>query len=148
MLFIRNFQSSIVYVQLNIGYNGIITHTQNVQYLKSNFKLGDILNFVVDKLDIDKKRYILYYNDNKDNVLSNINKNTDNNANYIIKLNVSEKSFYPKSFLKMINEDKNNENINDNHKKIVGEISIYNNECNNKFDEKKEEQSIYDNSHQ
>ena len=51
---IKNFQHHCVYVQLNIGYIGIVDIFSCVQYLTEKYKLGDIVDFTI--LDIDNKK--------------------------------------------------------------------------------------------
>ena len=62
-------------------------------------------------MDKNKKRYIL-----------EISNDNYKNKKLFESLNVEEKSFYPKSYLKIINNDKENL-INDNRK----EVNIYSN---------------------
>ena len=53
---IKNFQKHCVYIQLNIGYTGIVDTFSSVLFLKENFKLGDIADFVV--IDVNKNRLL------------------------------------------------------------------------------------------
>jgi len=52
---IKNFQNYCVYIQLNIGYIGIVDVFPSVQILKDNYKLGDIVDFTIIKIDNKKK---------------------------------------------------------------------------------------------
>ena len=56
---IKNFQNYCVYIQLNIGYIGIVDKPSTVQNLKEKYKLGDIIDFIINKIDNKKKRMIL-----------------------------------------------------------------------------------------
>ena len=109
----RNYQHYCVFIQLNIGYIGIVLNEQSVEILKSKYSLGDIINFKVVELDQSKKRYVLDINEKEDD--------DKENCKLITKLNVCEKSFYPQSYLKKVN---NNE-INDKKEYDRKEISIY-----------------------
>ena len=53
---IKNFQHKCVFVQLNIGYMGIVTEAESVSTLKEKFKLGDITNFIVQDVEEKKKK--------------------------------------------------------------------------------------------
>ena len=63
---IKNFQHKCVFVQLNIGFMGIVTETESVSVLKEKYKLGDITDFIVQEVEEKKKKLILVLNtDNK-----------------------------------------------------------------------------------
>ena len=123
----RNYQNSCVFIQLNIGYIGIVINSKSVEILKTKYNLGDIISFKVIELDQNKKRYVLDINSNNNNV--EYNNMIKNDNNYLTKsLNVCEKSFYPLSYLKLV-EGKNKKNENDKNvnNKISNnkEISLY-----------------------
>jgi predicted RNA-binding protein with RPS1 domain len=126
---IKNFQKFCVFVQLNIGYMGVVYKSSSVKLIKQNYKLGDIINFHIVHVEHSKKKYVLDINED------NIKSEPDTNINYIKKseskinlfsnklklldnINISEKSFYPKSYLANQNKENNNSitqnNINSN----------------------------------
>ena len=55
---IKNFQHKCVFVQLNIGFMGIVTETESVSVLKEKYKLGDITDFIVQEVEEKKKKLI------------------------------------------------------------------------------------------
>ena len=130
---IKNFQIHCVYVQLNIGYIGIINAFPSVQILKDNYKLGDILDFTIIKIDNKKKRMMLDLSEankekNEINIdFKNIDEtklNSDNKTssiNLVHGLNINKESFFPKSY------NRNNNNINN--------INYYNEYDNNTYNQ-------------
>ena len=114
---IKNILNFCIFVQLNIGYMGVVYKSSSVKLIKQKYKLGDIISFHIVHVDHSKKKYVLDINeDNKDIESENINyikKSESKNDlfNNKIKLwdniNISEKSFYPKSFL--ANQNKEND---------------------------------------
>ena len=107
----RNYQNHCVFIQLNIGYIGIVVNLKTVEILKKKYNLGDIISFKVIELDQNKKRYVLdIYNNNTEYVKENNNTQELSTTS----LNVCEKSFYPRSYLKLV-EGNNNNNINNNN---------------------------------
>ena len=46
---IKNFQNNCVYVQLNLGYIGIVDFFNSVQILTDKYKLGDFVDFTIIK---------------------------------------------------------------------------------------------------
>ena len=80
---------------MNIGYIGIVINIKSVEILKTKYSLGDIIDFKVVELDKNKKRYVLDIEQNKID--------DDNSSMLVNNLNVCEKSFYPQSYLKMVN---------------------------------------------
>ena len=127
---IKNFQNYCVYIQLNIGYIGIVDKPSTVQNLKEKYKLGDIIDLIINKIDNKKKRMILDIEEDKINDMikleeeykldiGNNNKGSINNANTINLvhgLNINKESFFPKSYnrndKKNNNETKSNNNLN------------------------------------
>jgi hypothetical protein len=110
----RNYQNHCVFIQLNIGYIGIVVNLKTVEILKKKYHLGDIISFKVIELDQNKKRYVLdIYNNNTEYVKENNNTQELSTTS----LNVCEKSFYPRSYLKLVegNNNNNNNNINSNN---------------------------------
>ena len=122
---IKNFQNHCVYVQLNIGYIGIVDVFPSVQILKDRYKLGDIIDFTIIKIDNKKKRMMLDLAENK-NEINEINPdiknkeeiklisndNINNNAlNLIHGLNINKESFFPKSYNRN-SQSNTNTNIN------------------------------------
>ena len=121
---IKNFQHRCIFVQLNIGYIGIVTGYNSISLLKSKYNLGDIIEFQIISIENDKKRLILDIYNSKENFFGEEeekNKNIESNNNNIYdKLNINKKSFFPKSFL---NKSKNKPSslgleINNNHPKL------------------------------
>jgi hypothetical protein len=87
-----------------------------VEILKKKYNLGDIINFKVIELDQNKKRYVLdiYNNNNTSSQISEYVK--DNNQEIsTTSLNVCEKSFYPRSYLKLVEGNNNNINNSNNN---------------------------------
>ena len=113
---IKNFQNYCVYIQLNIGYIGIVDVFPSVQILKDNYKLGDIVDFTIIKIDNKKKRMMLDLSDNNSNkkeinIKPKEKQNGENSSlNLIHGLNINKESFFPKSY----NRDKNASNNNNN----------------------------------
>ena len=114
---IKNILNFCIFVQLNIGYMGVVYKSSSVKLIKQKYKLGDIISFNIVHVDHSKKKYVLDINDDNNDIESeNINyikKSESKNDlfNNRIKLwdniNISEKSFYPKSFL--ANQNKEND---------------------------------------
>ena len=107
----RNYQNHCVFIQLNIGYIGIVVNLKTVEILKKKYNLGDIISFKVIELDQNKKRYVL-------DIYNNTEYAKENNNNQELSttsLNVCEKSFYPRSYLKLVEGNNNNNNINSNN---------------------------------
>ena len=135
--FIKNFQNHCVYVQLNIGYIGIVDVFPSVQILKDRYKLGDIIDFTIIKIDNKKKRMMLDLAENKNeiNEINPVIKNKEeiklisndniiNNASNLIHgLNINKESFFPKSY---------NRNSQSNHNTNINYIN-YNEYENNVF---------------
>lgn len=124
---IKNFQNFCVFVQLNIGYVGVVYKSSSVKLIKQKYKLGDIISFHIVQVEHSKKKYVLDINED--------NKIDDENINFFKKsesknnlfsdrlkiwdnINISEKGFYPKSYLANQNKENNNtysqNNINSN----------------------------------
>ena len=134
---IKNFQNHCVYVQLNIGYIGIVDVFPSVQILKDRYKLGDIIDFTIIKIDNKKKRMMLDLAENKNeiNEINPVIKNKEeiklisndniiNNASNLIHgLNINKESFFPKSY---------NRNSQSNHNTNINYIN-YNEYENNAF---------------
>ena len=114
----RNYQNHCVFIQLNIGYIGIVINLKTVEILKKKYNLGDIINFKVIELDQNKKRYVLdIYNNNtsSSHISEYVKENNNNQELSTTSLNVCEKSFYPRSYLKLVEgNNNNNNNINSN----------------------------------
>ena len=125
---IKNFQHKCVFIQLNIGYMGIVTEGDSISKLKEKYKLGDITDFIIQEVEEKKKRLVLSLFNEKNN-----NNNLRENLKAIIKkkekeekqkkneignklshesLNINKKSFYPKNYINnkyyTINTDVNN----------------------------------------
>ena len=114
---IKNFQHKCVFIQLNIGYMGIVTEVESVSALKEKFKLGDISTFIVQEVEEKKKRLVLnlFNEKNEKNNSSNLRESlkaiikkkeredkAKNNeiGNKLIheNLNINKKGFYPKNY--------------------------------------------------
>ena len=98
---IKNFQHRCVFVQLNIGYIGIVSDINSISFLKIKYNLGDIIEFKILEIENDKKRLILdIYNKPKEKSYGEEEEKNkiETNAKHE-KLNVNKKSFYPKSYL-------------------------------------------------
>ena len=120
---IKNFQHKCIFIQLNIGFMGIVTDTQSVSTLKEKYKLGDITDFIIHEIEDKKKKLILILS-NENNAANNISNNISNNnirenLKAIIKkkekeekskkdeidnkslhegININKKGFYPKNY--------------------------------------------------
>ena len=122
---IKNFQNFCIFVQLNIGYMGVVYKSSSVNLIKQKYKLGDIITFKIIHVEHSKRKYVLDINEEndspeKDNI--NFNKKSESkNIKIWDKINISEKSFYPKSYLANQNKENNNpmspnvKNYNINH---------------------------------
>ena len=125
---IKNFQKFCIFVQLNIGYTGVVYKSSSINLIKQKYKLGDIINFHIVYVEHSKKKYVLDIDEeNIKNGSDSIdyakqnevkNKKFSINSKLCDNLNISEKSFYPKSYLANQNKENNNlitwNNINDN----------------------------------
>ena len=128
---IKNIQHHCIYVQLNIGYIGIIDNFSTVQIMSEKYKLGDIVDFTILDIENKRKRMILDVvdksNDNKDiedeknnninnNNFSNpenINLNNKSGINPLIQgLNINKERFFPKSYIQNIKNGINYNYIN------------------------------------
>ena len=153
---IKNFQNHCVYIQLNIGYIGIIDVYPSVQILSEKFKLGDIVDFVIIKIDNKKKRMMLDLNENKkENNIINLNKKNQEEIKIISDdknissklvhgLNINKESFFPKSYNRNNKSNQNNNNyINYNN----FDNSTYNNnyQYNSYFDKNNINNNYYEN---
>ena len=110
---IKNFQQYCVFVQLNIGYIGIVNLYKSVQILEEKYKLGDIIDFVIIDIDNKKKKLLLnipniedeqnlkidnYINENTI-IDENMQNNTINSNILLSGVNIEKESFYPKSYI-------------------------------------------------
>lgn len=114
-----------MYVQLNIGYIGVIEDKEKVAELKEKYRLGDIVTFKVSGFDSFRKRYFLDLSE-KQSDNNNYYNNKYNKAHTL--LNVEEKCFYPKSFLiqnNMMNNNNNNQ-VNNYYNSNYLEAKKYN----------------------
>ena len=124
---IKNFQHKCVFVQLNMGFIGIVTETESVSVSKEKYKLGDITDFIVQEVEEKKKKLnLVLCNENKSgNIRENLKaiikrkekeEKMKNNeiGNKIIheSLNINKKGFYPKNYINnkyhFINNNNNN----------------------------------------
>jgi len=157
---IKNFQNHCVYIQLNIGYIGIIDFFPSVQILKEKYKLGDIIDFTIVKIDNKKKRMMLDLVDNKKEknennlnikyneeikLISNDNIN-NNSSNLIHGLNINKESFFPKSY----NRSKNNSNNSNNYTNFNDfDNNVFkNNYQYNNYSNKNTNQNYYNNNYE
>ena len=122
---IKNFQHHCVYVQLNIGYIGIVDIFSCVQYLTEKYKLGDIVDFTILDIDNKKKRMMLDICDKKSIKDNNIEEKNGKKINFILDnkkninsnpliegLNIYKESFFPKSYLQNKKNEENYNNFN------------------------------------
>jgi predicted RNA-binding protein with RPS1 domain len=128
---IKNIQHHCIYVQLNIGYIGIIDNFSTVQIMSEKYKLGDIVDFTILDIENKRKRMILdvvdksNYNkdieDEKNNNINNnnfsnpenINLNNKSGINPLIQgLNINKERFFPKSYIQNIKNGINYNYIN------------------------------------
>ena len=124
---IKNYQHKCVFIQLNIGYMGIVTEGDSISKLKEKYKLGDITDFIVQEVEEKKKRLVLslFIEKNNNNLRENLKaiikkkekeekqkKNEIGNKLSHESLNINKKSFYPKNYINnkyyTINTDVNN----------------------------------------
>ena len=153
---LKNFQHHCIYAQLNIGYIGIIDVFPSVQILKDNYKLGDIVDFTIIKIDNKKKRMILDLfdkNEKKNEINFDIKENEenkviqngiDNPINFVDRLNINKESFFPKSYTRnnITNNINNNIAYNDydnnyflNNYNYKNNNNYYNNNYDNYYKE-------------
>ena len=122
---IKNMQHHCVYVQLNIGYIGIVDIYSSVQLMIEKYQLGDIVDFTIIDIENKKKRMMLdivdkqketkeNVEDKKINIINNtenININTNSSNLLVQNLNINKERFFPKSYIQNI---KNGINYNYN----------------------------------
>ena len=122
---IKNMQNHCVYVQLNIGYIGIVDIHSSVQLMIEKYQLGDIVDFTIIDIENKKKRMMLdivdkqkemkeNVEDKKINIINNtenININTNSSNLLVQNLNINKERFFPKSYIQNI---KNGINYNYN----------------------------------
>ena len=128
---IKNFQHKCVFVQLNIGYIGIVSKFNSVSLLKQDYQLGDIIEFQIVEIENDKKRLILDI-DNCDEKMEEEEKNKsyENNKKLIHEgLNINKKSFFPKSYLNKYHN--NTPALKDNSSNYYNNNNNYNYNNNN-----------------
>ena len=154
---IKNFQNHCVYIQLNIGYIGIIDVFPSVQILKEKYKLGDIVDFTIIKIDNKKKRMMLDLNENKkENIINFDKKNNEGikiisndkniSSNLVHGLNINKESFFPKSYNR---NNQNNQNNNNNINYNGFDNSTYNNYMyNSNLDKNNINNNYYENYYQ
>ena len=145
---IKNFQHHCVYVQLNIGYFGVVNNFASVQYLIEKYKLGDIIDFTILDIENKRKRMILDIIEKKqkikdsnedieeekkidskngNNYIDNKIINLDNNNNSLIHgININKESFFPKSYLQDKKYETNYNNFNNNYQNKSYENNIQN----------------------
>ena len=126
---IKNMQHHCVYVQLNIGYIGIVDIYSSVQLMIEKYQLGDIVDFTIIDIENKKKRMMLdivdkqketkeSVEDKKINIINNtenININTNSSNLLVQNLNINKERFFPKSYIQNIkNEINYNYNIYQN----------------------------------
>ena len=155
---IKNFQNHCVYIQLNIGYIGIIDVFPSVQILKEKYKLGDIVDFTIIKIDNKKRRMMLDLVENKDEI-NDINldinhkeeiKLTSNDTinnyslNLIHGLNINKESFFPKSY------NRNGQNNNNTTTNYINYNDYENNAFNNhyQYNNKNQDNNYYYNNNE
>ena len=153
---IKNFQNHCVYIQLNIGYIGIIDVFPSVQILKEKYKLGDIVDFTIIKIDNKKKRMMLDLVENKDEINDinldinhkeeiKLNDNTNNySSNLIHGLNINKESFFPKSY------NRNGQNNNNTTSNYINYNDYGNNAFNNnyQYNNKNQDNNYYYNNNE
>ena len=154
---IKNFQNHCVYIQLNIGYIGIIDVYPSVQILSEKYKLGDIVDFIIIKIDNKKKRMMLDLNENKkENIINFDKKNNEGikiisndkniSSNLVHGLNINKESFFPKSYNR---NNQNNQNNNNNINYNGFDNSTYNNYMyNSNLDKNNINNNYYENYYQ
>ena len=109
---IKNFQHKCVFIQLNIGYMGIVTDAQSISILKEKYKLGDVTDFIINEVEEKKKKLNLILV-NEANVLNN---NSNNNIRENLKAIIKKKEKEEKIKKDEINNKLLNEDININKK--------------------------------
>jgi hypothetical protein len=140
---IKNFQHKCVFVQLNIGYMGIVTDIGSISALKEKFKLGDITDFIIQEVEDKKKKLVLSLIYEKKNTNNNglrenlkaiikkkekeeMNKNKNSGiGNKLIheSLNLNKKSFYPKNYF---NNKYHILNTEPNNVQMINKVNYYN----------------------
>ena len=121
---IKNMQHHCIYVQLNIGYIGIVDIYSSVQLMIEKYKLGDIVDFTIIDIENKKKRMMLDIVDkqkdtkeNEEHKKINIINDPENNTNYnynndnsnilVQNLNINKERFFPKSYIQNIKNEMN-----------------------------------------
>ena len=109
---IKNFQHKCVFIQLNIGYMGIVTDAQSISILKEKYKLGDVTDFIINEVEEKKKKLNLILA-NENNILNN---NSHNNIRENLKAIIKKKEKEEKKKKDEISNKLLNEDININKK--------------------------------
>ena len=152
---IKNFQHKCVFVQLNIGFMGIVTDAQSISTLKEKFKLGDVTDFIINEVEDKKKRLVLILSNDNASTCTSASTSTNNireNLKAIIKkkekeeklkkseigdkllhegININKKSFYPKNYFNnkyhFVNSPNNSNNSSPNNIQLLNsKMNIYN----------------------
>ena len=152
---IKNFQHKCVFVQLNIGFMGIVTDAQSISTLKEKFKLGDVTDFIINEVEDKKKRLVLILSNDNASTSTSASTSTNNireNLKAIIKkkekeeklkkseigdkllhegININKKSFYPKYYFNnkyhFVNSPNNSNNSSPNNIQLLNsKMNIYN----------------------
>lgn len=58
---IKNVLNFCIFVQLNIGYMGVVYKSSSVKLIKKKYKLGDIISFHIVHVDHSKKKICIGY---------------------------------------------------------------------------------------
>ena len=145
---IKNFQHHCVYVQLNIGYIGIVDIYSSVQILQEKYKLGDIVDFTIMDIENQRKRMMLDITEKENDIKKVIEDEKNNTINFeknkinafshnndidslVHGLNIHKEGFYPKSYIQNIknginyNYQNNNYDINRENYSKEDEIKKY-----------------------
>ena len=149
---IKNFQRTCVFVQLNIGYIGIVSGYNSVSLLKTKYNLGDIIEFQILQVEHDKKKLIIDIPNSKDKYFEDEeekNKNIESNNKIIHEgLNINKKSFFPKSYINknIMTLPKTNNNNNQNNFNYNFNYNNNNNDYYNNFNYQNQINEIYYNN--
>ena len=167
---IKNCQYHCVYVQLNIGYIGIVDIYSSVQYIEEKYKLGDIVDFTILDIENKRKRMMLDVWEKENDLKPPVEDEKNNTINLqtnketislIHDLNINKEGFFPKSFIKNnINYNnynntyqnknygenyfKENENKKNNQNNMLLKNEILNNNYNGLFYNDKENYYYYE----
>lgn len=56
--FLKNYQKFCIYWSLNLGCTGIVLDSESIKFIKTYFRMGDMLNLEIKRIDIEDKKIV------------------------------------------------------------------------------------------